>query len=116
MLPGGCKAAHTYSENPQVQGLLKEFQAKDKLVAAICASALAIHAADIFTGRRLTSYPSLRSQVEDKYDYQEESVVIDKNLITSRGPATALRFALTIVQYLSGSEASEKVAKDMLYM
>lgn len=99
-----------------MQSLLKEFQAKDKLVAVICASTLAIHAADVFTGRRVTSYPSLRSQVEDKYEYQEESVVIDKNLITSRGPATALPFALAIVQYLVGQETSEKVAKDMLYM
>lgn len=94
--------------------MLKVYEQEGKLVAVICASTLAIHAAKVFKGKKATSYPSLRSQVEDLYDYQEEDVVIDGNLITSRGPGTAMTFALAIVQALVGQERRDKVAAGLL--
>lgn len=84
-------------------------------MAVICASTLAIHAAGAFKGRKATSYPSLRSNVADFYDYQENDVVVDGNLVTSRGPATAMPFALTIVECLSGKEKRDAVASALLF-
>jgi putative intracellular protease/amidase len=76
---------------------------------------LAIHSAAAFKGRKATSYPALRSKVDDLYDYQEQAVVVDGQLITSRGPATAMAFALAIVEHLVGNPISSKVASDLLF-
>jgi putative intracellular protease/amidase len=45
---------------------------------------------------------------------QDVSVVVDGNLITSRGPGTAFDFGLALVKHLSGSEAYKETAKHML--
>ncbi len=94
---------------------MKTFEANGKTVAVICASTLAIHTAKVFQGRKATSYPSLRAEVEDLYDYQEDQVVVDGNLITSRGPATAMAFALVIVEHLMGKSKRDQVAEGLLY-
>lgn len=99
----------------QVQSLIKVFEKAGKTVAVICASTMAIHAAGAFKGRKATSYPSLRSKVDDLYDYQEQDVVVDGQLITSRGPATAMAFGLAIVELLVDKPTSSKVASDLLF-
>lgn len=48
------------------------------------------------------------------YDYQEDDVVVDGNIITSRGPGTAAAFGLTIVKELVGQEKACEIAKAML--
>lgn len=85
------------------------------MVAAICAAPLALYAASAFKGSRLTSYPSLRANIENQYEYVEEDVVVDGNLITSRGPATAMAFALTIVQNAVGKSKRDQVAEGLLF-
>lgn len=49
-----------------------------------------------------------------KYQYLEDKVVVDGNLITSRGPGTAIDFALVLVDKLVGHEKASDVAKSML--
>jgi len=97
--------------------LLKQFYEKGKLVAAICAAptALKAHRIAINQGRRITCYPSLQHELLDAYTFVEESVAVDGNLITSRGPATAMPFALAIVKALCGEEISKNIASQLLY-
>lgn len=67
-------------------------------------------------GKSLTSYPAMKGSMTegDGYQYKEENVVVDGNLITSRGPGTAYMFALAIVEKLLGKEKATEVAKGML--
>ena len=74
----------------------------NKYIAAICASpAMVLSAAGIEEDRYITSYPGEDFEnMLDKANYVEELVVVDGNLITSRGPATAFKFAFEIAKYL----------------
>lgn len=69
----------------------------------------------IAEGKNVTSYPAMKKDMEDgKYNYKEEDVVVDGNVITSRGPGTAFKFALKLVDLLIGKEKASEVAKGML--
>lgn len=102
-----------------VQDAIKAFDAdQSKWIAAICAAPLALRAAGIAKGSRVTCYPGLEGDVcADAHficDSGQAASVTDGHLITSRGPGTAYDFALTIVEHLKGSETRTQVAKDCL--
>lgn len=101
-------------QDARVQELLRAFEGQGKLVAAICASTTALHAAGIGRGKRATSYPSFRPQLEAHYDYQETAVAVDRGLITSRGPGTAMAWTLAVIEALCGAETRQSVAEDTL--
>ena len=121
VLPGGLPGADTLRDNGIVVEWVKAFAAeKDRYVAAICAAPQVLAKAGVVKGRRVTSYPG------DKYkmlftdaDYvddnrqTEECVVVDGNLITSRGAGTTLPFACRLVEILGGD--AEKLRESMQY-
>jgi len=113
ILPGGMPGSKNLKENEKVIGLVKSFNREGKLVAALCAAPIVLKEADIIEGKKITSFPGVKSQLLG-CKYQEEIVVQDDNLITSRGPATAMFFALKLVENLCSKEVSEKLAQDML--
>ncbi len=80
----------------------------------MCASPLALQAHKIGAHKRLTSYPCLKDDLKSMYDYQDDTVVCDGNLITSRGPGTASFFALKIAEELVGATTAKEVADGML--
>ena len=85
-----------------------------KKVAAICAApALVLTAAGVTAGRKVTCYPGMEKYFKDA-DFSEDRVVTDGNLITSRGPATAMEFAFTLADELVGN--SQPVKDGMLYI
>lgn len=65
-------------------------------------------------GKNVTSYPAMKDQLNGEYKYQEDKVVVDDKLITSRGPGTAYDFALTIIDKLIGKEKASEVAQGLL--
>ena len=71
-------------------------------------------ACDLTKGRKITSYPGYEDELPG-CEYLEDIVVVDKNIITSRGPATAMAFAYKIVEVLVGKEKSEDLKQGMLY-
>lgn len=114
ILPGGLPGATHLRDNQKVIAAIQAFQQEGKWIGAICAAPMVLQKAGIHKGRTLTSYP------DDKYralfpdaDYREEIVVVDGNLITSRGPATTLPFAYALVDVLGGDSAS--LRKSMLF-
>ncbi|XP_004518029.1 protein dj-1beta [Ceratitis capitata] len=115
VLPGGLGGAKAMSENAELGALLKEQEAAGRIVAAICAAPTALVAHGIGTGKSLTSYPSVKKQLEDAYQYvDDQKVVQDGNLITSRGPGTAFDFGLKLAEVLAGADKAKEVAKGML--
>ncbi len=114
ILPGGMPGANNLKENLRVIEIVKEFFANGKLVAAICAAPIVFEEAGITSGRSITSYPSFKDMLGNCI-YKEDEVVSDMNILTSRGPATALKFAYEILKKLGLENQSEELKDSMLY-
>jgi len=110
VLPGGLPGADHLQNNKHVQAKLKSMMAEGKVVAAICAAPKALASAGLLDGKRFTCYPgSLDLSLVKNQNYKEQDVVIDGNIITSRGPGTAMDFALSIIEQLLGKEKRNEV-------
>ena len=112
VLPGGLPNAFNLAEDEKVQSLLKEFKEQNKNIGAICAAPYALHKADVLN-ENFTCYPSFEKKIRENGYHKVDSIVIDGKVITSRGPATAMSFALEIVNILCGEETYSNV-KDAL--
>ncbi len=113
ILPGGMPGAKYLADSERVVSIVRSFNQKNKFIAAICAApALVLSKANIAHNRRVTSYPGMENYLTDSI-YVEEPVVVDRNLITSRGPATALEFSYKIVEVLGKNP--EDIKNGMLY-
>ena len=116
VLPGGLPGANNLADCELLIETLKEFDKnEEKYIAAICASpAIVLSKAGIEKERYITSYPGedFENMLENA-NYVEELVVVDKNLITSRGPATTMLFAYKLVDVLGGN--SEELKEGMLW-
>ena len=113
VLPGGHDGAVALKENARVQTLLKEFDASGKKVGAICAAPMALKEAGLIKNR-YTCYPSYENDIGLEKFTNAQNVVVDKNIITSRGPATAICFALEIVRELVGQETYGALKEGLL--
>jgi 4-methyl-5(b-hydroxyethyl)-thiazole monophosphate biosynthesis len=111
VLPGGMPGAKHLRESPLLLAIVREAAAAGKLVAAVCAAPTALEAAGLLAGRKATSFPGYPLP---SATFSEERVVVDGNLVTSRGPGTAFDFALQLVAMLSGQELAQKLRKAML--
>lgn len=115
-LPGGIPGADHLAASDELKQLLVTQQQADNWVTAICASpAVVLGAHGLTDGKNATCYPGFESGLSDGgATVQEEKVVIDGKLITSRGPATALPFALELITQLCGAEKSQEIASGLL--
>ena len=116
ILPGGSKGTQTFINNEEVQSLIKSYHQNQKFVAAICAAPLALTSILVKGKSKLTSYPSLEAHFQDYHYDRLAAVVNDNKIITSRGPATAIPFALEIVAQLKGRTDADKIAKDICFV
>lgn len=114
VLPGGMPGAQLLSSDSTLLQILKAHQKDYKLIGAICASpAIILAQHGLLVGKKnVTCYPTFAEMMP--VSISTESVAVDKNLITSQGPATAIVFALQIVAALKGYNVSEQIGKAML--
>ena len=113
VLPGGLKGAQALQKDAHVARLLEDFQKTDRYIAAICAAPIVLAAHGMIAGRRLTSHPSVKDQLAGAV-YDDHRVVIDGRLVTSRGPGTAMEFAMALVEILEGRKKMEEVRDAVL--
>jgi len=113
LLPGGWEGTYTLADNATVQRLLKEFQSKDKMIGSICAAAYALNRAGVL-GDEYTCYPSAVDEIAHDGYRDDKAVVTNGNIMTSRGPGTALCFGLEIVKHFAGEESYQAVKSGML--
>jgi len=110
VLPGGLPGADHLRDDPRVIDLVKKMAANDRYTAAICAAPRVLAHAGLLDGKRATSYPgALDIDAVPDIDYQEVPVVTDGKVITSRGPGTAMDFALTLIETLAGRQKRDEV-------
>jgi len=121
VLPGGAPGAATFCKSQDTLKLIQACKHDNKHIAFICAATTALveaaKQAPAPWKSRVTSHPSAKDRiVQAGWDYapDNETVVVDGRTITSRGPGTALLFALTIVEKLAGKEKRAEVAKPMI--
>lgn len=113
VLPGGLKGTETLRKDSRVARLLRSFQEDERYIAAICAAPTVLAAHGMIAGRKLTSHPSVKAQMSGAF-YDEGRVVIDGKLVTSRGPGTAMEFAMALVEILVGRQKVEEVNQGVL--
>ena len=113
VLTGGLKGAQTLQKDTRVARLLRALQDNDRYIAAICAAPTVLAAHGMIAGRKLTSHPSVREQLSGAI-YDEGRVVIDGRLVTSRGPGTAMEFAMALVEILMGRQKVEEINQGVL--
>jgi len=114
ILPGGWDGTYALADDENVQRILKEMDKEGKNIGAICAAPFALNKAGVLK-QNFTCYPSVEEQIrEEGYQGDRAMVVEDSNVMTSRGPATAICFALEIVKKLKGDDSYEMLKNGLL--
>lgn len=114
VIPGGLPGATNLADSSKVLSIIKKMGKSDKLVAAICAApGVVLGKTSLLNGKNFTCYPGFEDQVKNG-NFSTNGVVIDGNIITSRGPGTAMKFSLALVKYLTTNEMADKLSKGML--
>lgn len=113
VIPGGRPGAMALRENGRVIQIIQELYSSEKLVAAICAGPIVLYRAGVLKNKEVTCYPGFDKEMMDVF-VKEELVVKDGNIITSRGPATAVYFALMLVEYLQGEDKMLELKRAIL--
>ncbi len=100
VLPGGVANPDTLRADKNAVAFVKSFVTAHKPIAAICHGPWTLIEADAVRGKKLTSWPSLRTDLKNAgAEWVDQSVVVDGNLVTSRKPLKRLRkFLRPVVQ------------------
>lgn len=114
VLPGGVKGTENLGVDETVLEMIREFTREDKLVAAICAAPSVLGLNHILEGRHATCHPGWEDKLLGAI-CEEDDVVCDGNVITSRGMGTAIPFALAIVDHFTDVSTVEHVKKGLVY-
>jgi protease I len=102
VLPGGTVNPDKLRLDNSAVSFVRDFVESGKLVAAICHGPWTLVEAGVAVGRRLTSYPSIRTDLRNAgANVIDEEVVVDGNLISSRSPSDLPAFCAAIVKQLA---------------
>lgn len=113
-LPGGMPGAEHLRDSKELEAILREHRDQGRLYGAICAApAVVLQPHGLLDQRQATCHPGFVSHLEN-IDSVEARVVVDGNCVTSRGPGTALEFALKLVELLYGEDKAKEVATPMV--
>ncbi len=110
LMPGGQPGTDHLNNDHRVHALIKRLQHEGRYLAAICAAPMVLASAGILDGKRATSYPgALNKEKWPAIEISAEPIVTDGKVLTSRGPGTAMDFALTIIELLTDKTTRDKV-------
>ncbi|MDH3343564.1 MAG: DJ-1/PfpI family protein [Gammaproteobacteria bacterium] len=113
VLPGGLPGANHLRDNATLQALLKQHAADNKLIAAICAAPKALAAAGLLEGKQVTCYPGALDEYP-QLNVLSTAIEIDGRIVTSRGPGTAMDFALTLIELLEGKTKRDEIEQQLV--
>lgn len=107
-LPGGMPGMTHLKNDSRILRLLKTMAEQGKYTTAICASPAVLAEAGLLKGKQATSFPGFLDNVSE-VTLETAPVVRDGKVVTSRGPGTALDFALELVEILAGKAKRDEV-------
>ena len=108
VLPGGQPGTNNLKADVRVLGLAQRMAQQGKYVTAICAAPAVLATAGLLDGKQATSYPGTLDHFQN-VKQQHAAIVEDEKFITSRGPGTAMDFALTLAERLVGPAKRKEV-------
>ena len=139
LLPGGLPGAKFLAQSKQLGAVLRKFSARGKKIGAICAAPWALASAGVLRGE-FVCYPGFEKQVLSANDdfmrvqngeknsqicaenlqnelkfCGDKNVLINGNIFTSKGPATAMEFALILVREICGERKYSEIKSDLLF-
>ena len=115
VLPGGLPGADNLRDDARIVHLLQRTYEAGHLVGAICAAPKVLARAGLLQGKRATAYPgALDEQALEGVQASAAAVEIDGRVLTSRGPGTAMDFALALVEQLTGKEKRDEVERTLV--
>lgn len=110
VLPGGQPGANNLAADETLIELLQRHQAAERPVGALCAAPRVLVAAGVASGRTMTAFPGALDGLETGTSTITDAVhEFDGPVWTSRGPGTAMDFALAIIEKLGGTELRQSV-------
>jgi 4-methyl-5(b-hydroxyethyl)-thiazole monophosphate biosynthesis len=110
VLPGGLPGADHLDRDARIHALLTSMSESGRFTAAICAAPKVLASAGLLDGKSATSYPGVIDAMGLKNTrLLQDAVVIDGKVVTSRGPGTAMDFALALIELLLGPEKRREV-------
>ena len=114
ILPGGMPGTLILKACDPLLDLLKEHNARDKKLAAICAAPTVLGHAGLLDGKHAACYPGCEDGLTGAI-CEITPVVTDGTITTSRGVGTAIPFALSLIAQLYGQEKADEIAKSIVY-
>ena len=114
VLPGGMPGTMHLLENETVNAVIRKFAEEGKLVAAICAAPSVLGAAGLLEGKHATCHPGFEEKLTGATTSEDE-VVVDGNIITSRGMGTAIDFAAALIARLQDEKKAEEIKASIIY-
>ena len=108
VLPGGQPGTNNLKADTRILTLLQKMSQEGKYITAICAAPAVLAAAGLLDDKHATSYPGALDAYP-KVKLKSAAIAEDGKLITSRGPGTAMDFALTLVEKLAGKAKRQEV-------
>lgn len=110
VLPGGLPGADHLNDDERIQQCIKDMANSGRYVAAICAAPKVLARAGLLAGKHATAYPGTLEKLGlTETTLVNDAVVCDGNIITSRGPGTAMDFALMLILKLVGKDIRDSV-------
>ena len=105
VLPGGVMNPDQLRRNERALGFVKAFVDHGKPVAAICHGGWTLIDAGVVEGRRMTSYPSIQTDLKNAgAEWVDEEVVVDNGLITSRNPNDLPAFNAKLIEEIAAGQ------------
>ena len=114
VLPGGLPGASHLQKDARIIQLLQTTAEQGGYVAAICAAPKVLVQAGLLNGKQATSFPGIIDKnPAENMRYLNQAVVEDGNIITSKGPGTAMDFTLTLIARLMGESKRAEVESSL---
>lgn len=114
IVPGGMPGAANIAASQEAVALIRRTHERGRLVAAICAApAVVLEPAGVLAGRRATCFPGFEDRMPSAR-FSQNRVVVDGNLVTSRGPGTAAEFSVKLIELIAGREKAREVHRRTL--
>lgn len=114
VLPGGMPGTVNLLAHKGLCDMIGRFAREERYLAAICAAPMVLGQLGVLKGKKATIYPGMESELKGA-EALSDRVVRDGAVITSKGPGTAMEFALELGGILCGRDVAEETRQGLLY-
>jgi 4-methyl-5(b-hydroxyethyl)-thiazole monophosphate biosynthesis len=113
LLPGGQPGSDNLNRHEGLKKQIKTFHEQGKMIAAICAAPLVLGSTGILKGKKATCFPGTEPRLTGA-TCTGNTIEVDGNIITGKGPGVALKFSLTLAEMLVGKAKADEIRKAMI--